>query len=207
MEATLRSDDETMTRPADAAVVRGDAPHNPALGKEIVVDRAENRFEHRTRIAKRVVVAEARNLQATPFQEADAYHIDVHGVASRRARSFVEVAGAAHSVRRSRGTAVATAPMSAAFVESALPVRVTSRWDSLVPKARIELALCCQNRILSPARLPVPPLRHGGRRAASSGTAPGRGLYDNRQDYPRCLSALVGAGFSRDAPGFGLGRR
>ena len=29
----------------------------------------------------------------------------------------------------------------------------------LVPKAGLEPALCCQNRILSPARLPVPPLR------------------------------------------------
>jgi hypothetical protein len=31
----------------------------------------------------------------------------------------------------------------------------------MVPGARIELALCCQNRILSPARLPVPPSRRG----------------------------------------------
>lgn len=29
----------------------------------------------------------------------------------------------------------------------------------LVPGARLELALCFQNRILSPARLPVPPSR------------------------------------------------
>ena len=30
----------------------------------------------------------------------------------------------------------------------------------MVPGARIELALCYQNRILNPARLPVPPPRH-----------------------------------------------
>ena len=47
----------------------------------------------------------------------------------------------------------------------------------MVPGARIELALCYQNRILSPARLPVPPPRRGlivyrrrrGRQAARSG--------------------------------------
>ena len=31
----------------------------------------------------------------------------------------------------------------------------------MVPGARIELALCFQNRILNPARLPVPPPRQG----------------------------------------------
>ncbi len=92
MEATLRSDDETVTRPAVAVVVRGDSAHNLSPGKEIVVDGAENRFEHRTRIAKRVVVAEARDLRVTPFQEADAFHIGARGVASHRARSFMEMA-------------------------------------------------------------------------------------------------------------------
>src|SRR5699024_9653542 len=33
--------------------------------------------------------------------------------------------------------------------------------EYLVPGARIELALCCQNRILNPARLPVPPPGQG----------------------------------------------
>ena len=32
---------------------------------------------------------------------------------------------------------------------------------NIVPKAGIEPALCCQNWILNPARLPIPPLRHG----------------------------------------------
>jgi hypothetical protein len=31
----------------------------------------------------------------------------------------------------------------------------------MVPKERLELSLCFQNRILNPARLPVPPLRRG----------------------------------------------
>ena len=30
-----------------------------------------------------------------------------------------------------------------------------------MPVTGIEPVLCCHNRILSPARLPVPPLRHG----------------------------------------------
>ena len=30
----------------------------------------------------------------------------------------------------------------------------------MVLKERLELSLCFQNRILNPARLPVPPLRH-----------------------------------------------
>ena len=31
-----------------------------------------------------------------------------------------------------------------------------------MPGERLELSLCCQNRILSPARLPIPPSRPGG---------------------------------------------
>ena len=30
----------------------------------------------------------------------------------------------------------------------------------MVPKVGLEPTLCCQNRILSPARLPISPLRH-----------------------------------------------
>ena len=31
-----------------------------------------------------------------------------------------------------------------------------------MPGEGLELSLCCQNRILSPARLPIPPSRPGG---------------------------------------------
>ena len=45
-----------------------------------------------------------------------------------------------------------------------LPFKVLEHLKGLekrmVPRARIELALCYQNRILNPARLPVPPPRH-----------------------------------------------
>src|SRR3989304_9689225 len=34
---------------------------------------------------------------------------------------------------------------------------------ALVPAVRLELTLCCQNWILSPARLPIPPRRLEGR--------------------------------------------
>ena len=39
----------------------------------------------------------------------------------------------------------------------------------LVPEARLELALCFQNRILNPACLPIPPLRQRSRSVGSFG--------------------------------------
>ena len=39
--------------------------------------------------------------------------------------------------------------------------RNSDKMQLMVPGARIELALCFQNRILNPARLPVPPPRQG----------------------------------------------
>ena len=33
-------------------------------------------------------------------------------------------------------------------------------YEMMVPRGRVELPLSCENRILSPARLPVPPSGH-----------------------------------------------
>ena len=42
---------------------------------------------------------------------------------------------------------------------------VTGKKELMVPGGRVELPLSCENRILSPARLPVPPSGHGAIRA------------------------------------------
>ena len=56
---------------------------------------------------------------------------------------------------------------------------------SLVPGEGIEPTLCCQNRILSPARLPVPPAR------------PGANYRPNRGDSDAAKSDTVAAAFRR----------
>lgn len=51
----------------------------------------------------------------------------------------------------------------AIFLDLGGPMGLTSRdrkFIQKVPKGGIEPPLCCQNWILNPARLPVPPLRH-----------------------------------------------
>jgi hypothetical protein len=55
----------------------------------------------------------------------------------------------------------------------------------MVPEEGIEPTLCCQNRILSPARLPVPPFRRGSRIIRESDPATKQRVSRKTSNAPR----------------------
>lgn len=70
---------------------------------------------------------------------------------------------------------------------------MTASFD-LVPEERLELSLCRQNRILSPARLPVPPFRRGRElsfKASINPNAVPLGCGSLRQGAGTAIGAIV----------------